>query len=150
MRRLRLLILSLVLGLSCTEDPALKNVCADPLGTADMTLTHDEQFCFKEGFNACFVLKFAAASQLIQAVDYTSQHPGTMVGMITDIGAVSCLGAVFSKPTNGFLSEVSAVENHGYVVKLPDNTYGRLFIHSWTKASSGAVSEIHITWQYAY
>ncbi len=115
-----------------------------------MTLANDDQFCFKVEYSACFILKLTAPSQVILAVDYTSQHPGTMIGMITDLGAVSCLGAVISKPTTGFLSEVIAIENHGYVVKLADSTYGRLFIHSLTKSANGEVSEIHATWQYAY
>jgi predicted homoserine dehydrogenase-like protein len=146
---LLLFILTLVV-LSCQEETALKNVCADPLGAEDITLENNDQFCYKEGFNACFVMQFTTTSQVIKAVDNTSIYPGTMIAMIIDVGAVSCLGDVTGKPTSGFVASAEALEKHGYVVKLPDNTYGRLFVDSWTKSSSGVVSEINITWQYAF
>ena len=146
----RLLILSLVTCLSCQEDTTLKNVCADPLGAEDIKLKNNDLLCYKEGYSACFIMQFTTTSQVIQAVDYTSVYPGTMIGMIVDLGAVNCLGEVTSKPTSGFSFGVNAIEKHGYVVKLPDDTYGRLFVDSWTKSSTGAVSEINITWQYAF
>jgi len=129
----------------------LKDACADPLGSQDNTYKNNNILCFKEGFNACFVMQFSATSQLIRAVDYNSIFPGTMIGMIADAGPVDCLGDVTTKPpASSFFYGVNAVVHHGYVVKLPDNTYGRIFVDSWVKPASGAVSEIHLTWQYAF
>lgn len=145
-----LLIFSLAATLSCQEDSTLKNVCADPLGAEDIALKNNGLLCYKEGYSACFIMQFTTTSQVIRAVDYTSIYPGTMIGIIIDQGPASCLGEVVSKPTSGFLYGVNAVEKHGYVVKLPDNSYGRLFVDSWTKSSTGAVFEINITWQYAF
>ena len=128
----------------------MKNVCADPMGSQDNTYKNNNILCFKEKFNACFVMQFSATSQVIRAVDYNSIFPGTMIGMIADVGAVRCLGDIKLQPAATFFYGVNAVEKHGYLVKLPDNTYGRIFVDSWVKPSSGAVSEIHITWQYSF
>ena len=75
----------------------------------------------------------------------------TMIGKISEIGTVSCLGDVQEKPssTDFFYAEY-ALEGTGFVVMLPDNTYGRIFVDSWGRNSAGAVTELHLTWQYSF
>ena len=132
--------------ISCQEDSKLKNVCADPIGSRDVFMKDNTLFCFKESMNGCFITEFTATTQVFKAVNYS----GKLLGMIIDVGPVSCLGAVKIKPATGFVYTVNAVEKHGYVIKLPDNTYGRFFVDSWTKSSTGAISQIRITWQFSF
>jgi hypothetical protein len=109
-------------------------------------MQQNTQFCFKPELNGCFRSQLTGTPPYFQAVNFT----GKLLGMIVDIGPVKCLGQVTYKPVEGYLYVVQIVEKHGYVVRLPDNTYGRLFVDSWTKSPTGTVSKIYVTWQYAF
>lgn len=143
-------ILLLLLVLSCQEDPNLVAVCTDPIGSKNITTKNNGIFCFKDGFNGCFSTPLTASETSIWAIDYNSLYPGTMIAMIVDAGQVTCLGQVTTKPSTGYVYKVAAKLKHGYVIKLPDNTYGRLFVDSWTVNSSGVVTELKITFQYSF
>jgi hypothetical protein len=53
-------------------------------------------------------------------------------GLICTTGKVNSLGNVIKIPTeDAWTTEIGAILNHGYIVKLPDNTYARLFIYDW-------------------
>ncbi|HWA35178.1 MAG TPA: hypothetical protein VG737_13655 [Cyclobacteriaceae bacterium] len=136
--------------LSCQKDASLENVCADPIGSEDIVMKNNTQICFKEKFNACFRMHLTDTANYILAVNYNSIYPGTMIGMMTDGGSVRCLGDVDTKPTSQYYLGYYIELNRGYVVKLPDDTYGRIYIDSWIKNSAGRVTEVHVTWQYSY
>ncbi len=132
--------------ISCQEDSTLKNVCADPIGSQDVTMQTNTQFCPKEGQNGCFITKFGSTTQVFQAINYT----GKLLGMIVDVGPVTCLGQVTAKPVSGYAYVVDVVAKHGYVIMLPDGTYGRFFVDTVVKSSTGSVTKIYVTWQYAF
>jgi hypothetical protein len=138
--------------LSCQKDVSLENVCADPVGSEDIVMKNNTLICFKEKFNACFRMQLTPTSQILIAVNYTSVYPGTMIGMMADAGSARCLGDIKTKSlvASDYYYGFNIVPNRCYVVKLPDNTYGRLYVDSWVKSSSGAVTEVHITWQYSF
>jgi hypothetical protein len=136
--------------LSCQKDATLEKVCVDPLGSQDIYLTNNTLICFREGHNACFLMRTTSTGATLTAQDYNKIYPGTMIGMIADMGFVSCLGDVSTKPTTGIFYGFTLQLNHGYVIKLPDDTYGRLFVDSWVKSSADLITEVHVTWQYSF
>ncbi|MBS1544794.1 MAG: hypothetical protein JST14_14245 [Bacteroidetes bacterium] len=140
----------LILVLSCQEDPNLVTVCTDPIGSKNITTKNNGIFCFKDVMSGCFVTPLTASDRSLWAIDYTGTYPNSMVAMIADAGQIKCLGEVKVKPTTGYVYKIEAKLKHGYVVLLPDNTYGRLFIDSWTVNASGVVTELNITYQYSF
>ncbi len=71
------------------------------------------------------------------------------VASFIDVGEVKCLREVTDKPTSGWVFGILVELHHGYVIKMEDGTYGRLFIDSWKKSGS-QVTEVNITRQYAF
>jgi hypothetical protein len=140
------ILLSFSLFISCQKDSTLEKVCADPIGSQDVTMGNNTQFCPLEGQNGCFKTQFGSTTQVFQAINYS----GKLLGMITDVGVVTCLGQVTVKPATGYVYTIDVVAKHGYIIKLPDGTFGRLFVDSVTKSSSGAVTKIYVTWQYSF
>ncbi len=69
---------------------------------------------------------------------------------IADVGKVSCLGGVTTKPSSGYASAVATELGHGYVVKLINNTYARVYAEEWMLSLSGGVIGIKISWQYPW
>lgn len=74
---------------------------------------------------------------------------GNAVASIFDAGEVECLSKVTVKPSSGWVYATTAELHHGYIIRMEDGTYGRLYIDSW-KLSGGLVSEVNIKRQYAY
>lgn len=161
---MRIACLFLILFVSCQEDPNLKNVCVDPIGTAEISLpaatinntgnyTLSNVFCFSKDSkdrNACFVVMSSTTSTILWAINFTSVIPSSLIGKIVDAGQFRCLGDVNVKPTAGYIYQVEARLHHGYVVQIPDGTYGRIFVDSWVLDSSGRVTKINLTWQYSF
>ena len=130
----------------CTESD-INNICADPIGSDDMELEDESVFCFMESVNGCFQIKWQDSS--IEIISLNLQDK--IQGEIVDIGEVNCLGEVISKPENGYKDTVVVLEHHGYVVKFPDGTYGRLYIDSFVESlSSDDVVGIRTVWQYTF
>jgi hypothetical protein len=141
-----LILMLLFFQISCETDSVVSEFCADPLGSDNLIYKNGNVFCFKNDFNGCFTLDLTTTKTFIRAVNYV----GKELAMIQDMGQVKCLSEVNTKPASGYVYTVNALLNHGYSIKLPDGTYGRLFIDSWTKSASGVVLEINITRQYSY
>ncbi|MEX2233773.1 MAG: hypothetical protein WD824_16530 [Cyclobacteriaceae bacterium] len=138
MLKYKAIILLLFLS-SCSDNP-IENSCADPIGSEDKSLSDESIICFKDDFNNCFQLSYSSSLKEIRSVIISGGEEAS----ILDAGELSCLGEVTAKPLTGFSPAVGLVEHHGYVVKLPDNTYGRLYVDS--DESNG----INITWQYSF
>ena len=132
--------------ISCQEDNALKKVCTDPIGSEDVTMQNNTQFCPREEQNGCFRTQLGATTQIFQAINYS----GKLLGMIVDVGAIACLGEIIVKPSTGYVYSANIVVKHGYIIKLPDGTFCRLFVDSVAKSSAGAVTKIFVTWQYSF
>ncbi|HQQ95661.1 MAG TPA: hypothetical protein PLX35_00285 [Cyclobacteriaceae bacterium] len=130
--------------IACKEDSSLTSVCTDPIGTQDVTMKNNTQFCFKEGLNGCFITTLNATTLTFSVYPISGKQPANIV----DIGPVKCLGQVNKKPTTGYSSSVNVVAGHGYVVLLPDNTYGRCYVAS--VSSSGGAPLLYVSWQYAF
>ena len=129
----------LLLFLSSCEDN-IENTCADPIGSEDRSLNDESIICFKDDFNDCFQIHYSSTVKEIRSVAISGGEQAT----ILDAGSLNCLGEVTTKPLTGFTPAVDIELHHGYVVKLPDNTYGRFYIDS--SESNG----INITWQYSF
>ena len=130
----------------CETDLVPLDFCADPLGSDNNTYKNGNVFCYKDSFNSCFTLELTPTKTNIRAVNFA----GKELAMIQDIGPVTCLSEVKAKPTSGYVYTVNAALGHGYVIKLPDGTYGRFFIDSWIKSNTNVVVEINITRQYSF
>lgn len=65
---------------------------------------------------------------------------------VADVGAKSGLGAVTTIPTAGYVTTLSAIVGHGYVVE--DNArHWRVFVASViTSATSGGVIGVNVRW----
>jgi hypothetical protein len=132
------IILAFVL-LAC-GDTIIENDCADPIGSEDRTVGHQSLICFHEDFSNCFEITFSSSAKQIRSVIIDGGGEASII----DTGVVSCLGEVTSKPAEGFASVVDLLPGHGYVVRLHDNSYGRLYVESFTG------SLVNMTWQYAF
>lgn len=65
---------------------------------------------------------------------------------VADVGAVSGLGAVTTIPTAGYVTTLSAIVGHGYVVE-DNGRHWRVFVASViTSATSGGVIGVNIRW----
>jgi len=126
-------------------DEEINLTCADPLGSDAISIGHEVFTCFQEDINGCFWFHLDVSPPVLQSV-YVEGHS---IAMIIDVGAVECLGEVTQKPTTGFVFATEAIIGHGYVVRMEDGTYGRLFIDSWI-VSGGQIVEVNLKRQYAY
>ena len=130
----------------CTcSNEEINLTCPDPLGTDAITLGHEKFTCFQEGINGCFWFHLDVTPPVLQSVYVT----GHSIAMIIDVGEFTCLGEVTQKPTTGFVFAVEAKVNHGYVVRMEDGTYGRMFIDSLVK-SGNQIIEVNVKRQYAF
>lgn len=131
---------------SCETESVPLDFCADPLGSDNNTHQNGNVFCYKESFNGCFTIELSTTKTVIRAVNFA----GKELAVIIDIGVVKCLSEVKIKPASGYVYSLNALLGHGYVIKLPDGTYGRFFIDSWQKSNTNGVVEINITRQYSF
>ncbi|MBS1507478.1 MAG: hypothetical protein JSS79_12595 [Bacteroidetes bacterium] len=150
----------LLLLFSC-NDQSLITICADPLGSQNITLNRSDLyynncfFCFKGRtttatdtcqYNNCFQFYYSSGASTIRSIYFGKSCSS---GTIADVGVVSCLGQVNQKPTTGFVYSLTPKVYHGYVVTFPDNTYGRFYIDSW-KVESGQIVTMNIVRQYPF
>jgi hypothetical protein len=133
-----------LLLIACKEDTSLSSVCTDPIGTQDVTMKNNTEFCFKEGQNGCFFTTLNSTTLTFSIFPISGKQPAGII----DIGPVKCLGQVNTKPATGYSSTIAVASGHGYVVLLPDKTYGRCYVASIS--SSGGAPLLYVSWQYAY
>jgi len=69
------------------------------------------------------------------------------VGEIADMGSMTCVGGVTTKPASGYGNPVAAEIGHGYVFKSQDGIYARFYAEEWMKNTSGGVIGIKISYQ---
>ncbi|MEJ0056640.1 MAG: hypothetical protein WDN75_13895 [Bacteroidota bacterium] len=63
--RIALLPVALLFFLiSCKEDTTLKKVCTDPIGSEDVTMQNNTQFCPREEQNGCFKVQLGGTTQI--------------------------------------------------------------------------------------
>ena len=138
------LVFLLICLAACSGNEEL-NFCTDPIGTDTYSLGPKGWVCFLPDINGCFIFE-SGTSSTITSIGVQGHVQGT----IADIGTVECLGSIATKPTTGFVSSLEVKANHGYVVRFPDDTYGRFFVVSVGKNSSGQVISANITRQYRF
>lgn len=129
--------------ISCNS--SLDELCADPIGSEGIVLKDSSIFCFSESLDGCFILLLQNQPVAESIVLLNSQE-----GEVIDIGIVSCLGKITTKPVDGYGKSVPLLLHHGYVVKLVDDTNGRFFVDSFVQAGSDEVVKVNVTWQYAF
>lgn len=154
------LVVVVFLFFQCT-DQTQNNVCADPLGSQNVTINSSDVyynncfFCFKAGvttptdtcrYNNCFQFYYSSSGQTIRSIYFETI---CTYGTLVDVGPVNCLGEVVQKPASGFVYSLAPKLKHGYVVAFPDNTYGRFFIDSW-ETQSGEITSLNIIRQYPF
>ncbi len=159
-------IILFFIWISCSDNN-LSHVCSDPEGSEDITISRCNgldnwdrcYFCFGGEkinntdtclFNNCFKLYAASkdSSWIFWSWYFTG---GCTYGTIADVGSVSCLGDVKSKPLlPRFGYQVTPQSGHGYVVSFPDGTYGRFFIQGILKNSAGRDTSVYMTRQYPF
>ena len=126
---------------------------ADPAGTVTSSIRIQGQGAFLIDFDAGTVTSVnsngvsdlyldANVNFNVGPVVPAGQQPRT----VADVGTVSGLGAVTTIPTAGFVSTMSAIVGHGYVVH--DNArYWRVYVTSLiTSSTSGGVIGVNIRW----
>ncbi len=145
MSQFRYLCVLVLLLASCKEDP-INITCADPLGADAITLRDQQYTCYQAQFNNCVWFRLEFSPPELRSVSVITNNE---IATIYDAGEVPCLSAVTAKPASGFVFATEAKLHHGYVIKMQDGTYGRLFIDSWKK-SGNLVTEVNITRQYAF
>jgi hypothetical protein len=138
---LRVIVTSAVILSSCSEE--LPDYCADPLGSDTKTYNNQSVMCFKEDFNGCFVMDFNTTPK-IRAVQISNGEVAT----IADAGEISCLNSLTGVSMT-YSYEAVVAEHHGYVVKFPDGTVGRIFIESITTVGS-KFDQINVLRQYPF
>lgn len=126
---------------------------ADPAGTITSAIRIQGQGAFLIDFDAGTVttVNSSGASDLYLDANVNfnvgpSVPAGQQPRRVADVGVVSGLGAVTSIPTAGFVTTLSAVVGHGYVVQDNGRNW-RVFVKSViTSASSGGVIGVNIKW----
>lgn len=132
---------------SCSEEP-INHTCANPIGTDMLTLNIEALSCFKEDYKGCFKFKLDGANVYIQSVYITNTDPEE-APEIFDAGPKECLRDVTERPTADWTYALYVEVGHGYVLKMKEETLGRLFIDSFQKSGS-TVTAVNITRQYTY
>lgn len=127
---------------SCSEE--LPDYCPDPIGSDYQTYGDESILCFIEDFNGCFLIDLSS-TPTIRSVTIGD---GTAASIV-DVGARSCIQDV-EFVSAGFSSQVQAVAGHGYVIKIEDGTYAKIFIDSEEKFSSGKVDKLNIVRLYPF
>ena len=146
MKLIALACILFTIGLSSCNEEVINITCADPLGTDGVTLKDQQYTCFQDKFNNCVWFRLEFTPPEIRSVLVIT---GNEVASIYDAGEATCLSSVKVKPTQGFLFATEAKLHHGYVIKMEDGSYARIFIDSW-KMSGNKVTEVNITRQYAF
>lgn len=131
--------------LSCDQQD-INITCADPLGTDTESLNDMALSCFQPEFAGCFRFELQGDMPVIRSL-YKSTPADAPY--LSDAGEVTCLSEVKKDPAASWSYALYAKLHHGYVIKLSDGTYGRVYIDSWLKNGS-KVSQVNITRQYAF
>ena len=132
--------------LNACNDESINYTCPDPLGSDAITLKDKTFSCYQDSFNNCLWFRLEFSPPELRSV---SVSPEKAVAVIFDVGEVECLSQVTAKPTSGWVYSTEAKLHHGYVIRMNDGTYGRLFIDSW-KTSGSFVTEVNIIRQYTF
>jgi hypothetical protein len=149
----RVVVLSLAALLSACGGSDSSGPVADPAGTISSAVRTQGQ----GGFLVDFDLGTVSAVNTGGAADlYLDANVNFAVGptvpagqqprRVADVGVVGGLGAVTTVPSAGFVTTLSAIVGHGYVVQ--DNARNwRVFVTSViTSSTSGGVIGVNIKW----
>jgi hypothetical protein len=129
---------------SCSPEP-LDFQCADPLGTDRQTVLLNYYDCFGINTDDCFRFRYSNGHPIFNAVYNQDRTFPTLL----DIGDVACLSMVTNKPVSGYQIGVEVKLHHGYVIRLADGSFGRLYVDSWL-IGNDSVRQVNIKRQYAY
>jgi hypothetical protein len=149
----RVVMLSLAGLLSACGAGSTTGPVADPAGTISSAVRVQGQGAFLIDFDQGVVMTTntnGAADLYLDANVNFNVGPTVPAGQqprrVADVGAVSGLGAVTTIPTAGFVTTVSAIVGHGFVVE-DNGRHWRVFVASViTSATSGGVIGVNIKW----
>jgi hypothetical protein len=148
----RVTLLIWLLSSSCNTEE-INRTCADPIGSDDLECTGNQTFfCFQSDMNACFAVylndpDYPQFPVIIQSVYFAE---GKAIGMIANYGEVPCISSMKRGKPLDFVYAVAGELHHGYVVRFPDETFGRLIVESIDQNINGQVTQVNITLHYAY
>jgi hypothetical protein len=112
------------------------NAVPDPEGTISYTLTKTS--LYDEGN----VLELGTGSIILTP----ASNLKVSNALICTVGKVNGLGNVTKIPSgNSWTTEIGAVLNQGYIVKLSDDSYMRLFIFDWDEEYNISASGVTYT-----
>ncbi len=144
MRPIVRIILYASLLTACESGP-INDQCPDPVGSDEYAVGDQGWICFQEDINGCFRLELDGEQPILRSV-YVEGH---MYGMIADYGEVTCLSAMRRGPQLDFHYAVYAKLRHGYVVRFPDETFGRLYIDSYYTNGS-TITQVNFKRHYSF
>ena len=126
-----------------------------PSGTVTTFLQNDngDNKCldFKTGSTTTSCTNFSYWTGDLYFSSYTNFSVCThLVKGIIDIGVVSCVGGVTTKPVSGYTTTVASILGHGYVVVLQDSTYARIYCDAWELDTNNGIIGVKIEWQYPF
>jgi hypothetical protein len=150
----------------------LFSACAKKEGCTDSKACNFDSEAKKDNGTCIFVPEGMATSFVTSNIDFDTGQLGGLCGGvgvkadlnfspfnfaictnaqgIVDVGEVTCLGEVTTHPSGTMLTSAAAVVNHGYVVKLDDNSLVRFVCAGWQTNTSGAVTGVKIEWQHGF
>jgi hypothetical protein len=149
----RIVALSLAVLLSGCSSAAPTAPILDPAGTVTSALRIQGQGAFLIDFDLGTVMTTntgGVADLFLDANVNFNVGPFVPAGQqprrVADVGVVSGLGAVTAIPTAGYVTTLSALVGHGYV--LEDNgRRWRVYVVNWiTAATTGGVIGVTIKW----
>lgn len=140
--------------IGCTKVPESKSsTCTDPPGTVTSNISNKGKIDFHTGAigdaNAfCYGVSSSITMSLyFDPFNFSMCKTGVN---IADVGQVSCLGEVATIPSSGFVVSLATTLGHGYVLRLTDGTFARIYCEKWVTSTSGGVTGIIIKWQYPF
>lgn len=138
---------SIFLFLFCIQCVEEEEPCADPAGTVTTYIDNNTALAFSTGsVTTCAI---AAGNLYFSPFNFAICGNNSVDGII-GVGQVSCLGDVTTKPATGYTSQVAVELGFGYVVKLKNGNYARVYAEDWKTTTSGGVSGVKVKWQYIF
>jgi hypothetical protein len=146
-------VLSLATLLSACGGSDSTGPVADPVGTVSSAIRVQGQGGFLIDFDLGTVMTSNTGGVADLYLDANVNFnigccvpSGQQPRRVADVGAVSGLGAVATIPTAGYVTTLSAIVGHGYVVE-DNGKHWRVFVASViTSATSGGVIGVNIKW----
>lgn len=142
----KVLSIAMALGLASSCSSGSKGPpCVDPPGTVTIEMSSGSYIDFLTGS----LNTPGAGSLSFIPLNFTMDNNSNADGVV-DVGAVSCLGEVTTQPVSGYTHGVAATPGHGYVLKMKNGSFTRMYADSWVECTGGTICGVLISWQYPF